>query len=161
MTKNILLDELKKFTEETMKDMILPTRLQKGEEEQEFRCPGVYKMRLPDGTKAMKYAPYVLHTVITGHDYQNENQRTVSTVQIRTIFCTYSDDEQEGGLALLEMMERFRIGLLKQVSIGHQFTLERKEAIETMVYIDDTAPYYAGEMITSWIMPSVEREVIL
>ena len=60
---------------------------------------------------------------------------------------------------LLNLMERLRIYLLKQVVIGGQFQLDLKAGLESLVYPDDTAPYYAGEMLSTWILPAVEREV--
>ncbi|MFR8334954.1 MAG: hypothetical protein ACLU9S_23425 [Oscillospiraceae bacterium] len=57
MTRTILLKRLRAFTEEVTADLIMPTRLQKGDTEQIFRPAKVYLMRLPDGTSATKKAP--------------------------------------------------------------------------------------------------------
>ena len=62
---------------------------------------------------------------------------------------------------LLNLMERVRIGILKKIVIGNQFTLDKEAGLECLAYPDDTAPYYCGEMVSTWIMPSVEREVPL
>ena len=72
---------------------------------------------------------------------------------------SYNDDEQEGGLMLLNLMERLRIRLLREVVIGRRFQLDLESGLETFIYPDDTAPYYAGEMTTTWRVPGVEREV--
>ena len=47
MTRTILLKRLRAFTEEVTADLIMPTRLQKGDTEQIFRPAKVYLMRLP------------------------------------------------------------------------------------------------------------------
>lgn len=39
---------------------------------------------------------------------------------VRSIFAVYNDDEQEGGLMLLNLMERLRIRLLREVVIGRR-----------------------------------------
>lgn len=161
MTRTILLKRLRAFTEEGTADLIMPTRLQKGDAEQIFRPAKVYLMRLPDGTSATKKAPYVLHQVITGMDQQPQGQRVTSSAKVRSICCVYNDDEQEGGLMLLNLMERLRIAMLRQVVIGGQFTLDLEAGLETLVYPDDTAPYFVGEMISTWKLPPVEREVNL
>lgn len=161
MTRIILLKRLLAFTEEVTADLIMPTRLQKGDTEQIFRPAKVYLMRLPDGTSATKKAPYVLHQVITGMDQQPQGQRVTSSAKVRSICCVYNDDEQEGGLMLLNLMERLRIAMLRQVVIGGQFTLDLEAGLETLVYPDDTAPYFVGEMISTWKLPPVEREVNL
>ena len=103
----------------------------------------------------------MLHQVITGMDQQPQGQRVTSSAKVRSICCVYNDDEQEGGLMLLNLMERLRIAMLRQVVIGGQFTLDLEAGLETIVYPDDTAPYFVGEMISTWKLPPVEREVNL
>ena len=159
MTRVILLERLRDFTHDATADLIMPTRIQKADEEQAYRPADIYLMRLPDGTAATKKAPYVLHQLITGMDQQPQGQRSKSTAKVRSICCVYNDDEQAGGLMLLNLMERMRIALLKQVVIGKQFTLDLDAGLEMMVYPDDTAPYYVGEMISTWKLPAIEREV--
>lgn len=154
-----LLERLKEVTQDAIKDLILPVRIQREGEDQSYRSADVYLMRLPDSKSATKKAPYIIHQLITGRDMQEEGQRVTSTVQVRSIFCVYSDDEQEGGLMLLGLMERLRIKLLKQVVIGERYQLDLKQAAEALIYPDDTAPYFAGEMVTTWKIPSIEREV--
>jgi hypothetical protein len=134
-------------------------RIQREGEDQSYRSADVYLMRLPDSKSATKKAPYIIHQLITGRDMQEEGQRVTSTAQVRSIFCVYSDDEQEGSLMLLGLMERLRIKLLKQVVIGERYQLDLTQAAEALIYPDDTAPYFAGEMVTTWKIPSIEREV--
>jgi len=161
MTKVILLEQLRDFTLAATADLIMPTSMQDGDKEQKHRAAEVFLMRLPDSRSAKKKAPYVLHQIITGADKQVPGDRDSSAVTVRSIFCVYNDNEQDGGLMLLNLMERLRIGLLKKVVIGNQFTLDKEAGLETLVYPDDTAPYYAGEMISVWKLPAVEREVVL
>lgn len=155
MTAVILLERLAAFTEEVTKDLIMPTKMQDGDDEPIFRSAEVHKMRLPDSRSAKKKAPYIIHQVITGKD------TTASSAVVRSIFCVYNEREDEGGLMLLNLMERVRIALLKAGTVGEQFTLDINAGMERMIYPDDTAPFYAGEMISTWKMPRVEREVIL
>ena len=161
MTRNILLDSLSSFTNNSVKDIILPIKMQKGDTEQKYRAANVHKMRLPDSSAATKKAPYILHQVLTGKDQQTPGNNSESKTVIRSIFCVYNDNEEEGSLMLLNLMERLRIDLLKSVVVGNQFTLDLEAGLETLVYPEDTAPYYAGEMISTWKMPAIEREVIL
>lgn len=154
-----LLERLKEVTQDAIKDLILPVRIQREGEDQSYRSADVYLMRLPDSKSATKKAPYIIHQLITGRDMQEEGQRVTSTAQVRSIFCVYSDDEQEGGLMLLGLMERLRIKLLKQVVIGERYQLDLTQGAEALIYPDDTAPYFAGEMVTTWKIPSIEREV--
>lgn len=155
MTAVILLEQLKAFTEEATKDLIMPTKMQKGDTEQTYRAAVVHKMRLPDSGSATKKAPYIIHQVITGND------TTESQTKVRSIFCVYNENEEEGGLMLLNLIERVRIALLKAGTVGNQFTLDINAGVERLIYPDDTAPFYAGEMISTWKMPTVKREVVL
>ena len=116
-------------------------------------------MRLPDGTSAKKKAPYIIHQAITSRDVQPAGERERGVAVVRSIFAVYSGDEQEGGLMLLNLMERLRIRLLRQVVIGRRYQLDLEAGLETFIYPDDTAPYFAGEMTTTWRVPGVEREV--
>lgn len=154
MNRVVLLEKLKEHSTENLKDLIMPTRMQRGDEAQGYRPADIHLMRLPDSTAALKKAPYIIHQLITGKDIQGE-----STATIRSIFAVYSDNEEEGALMLINLMERLRISLLKQVVIGDQFQLDLEAGLESMIYPDDTAPYYAGEMISTWKMPAIQREV--
>lgn len=139
----------------------MPVSKQRDSAEPENRAAEVWPMRLPDSNAAKKKAPYIIHQLINGKDIQPEGETLSSSAVIRSIFCVYNDNESEGALMLVNLMERLRIAILKQVIIGRQFQLDLKAGVETLIYPDDTAPYYAGEMITTWILPAVEREVLI
>ena len=161
MNRVILLHRLKDFTLDATKDLLMPVKIQSENDTKKERPAEVHLMRLPDSKSAHKKAPYILHQFITGADQQNPGSRDTSTATVRSIFCVYSDNEEEGGMILLNLMERLRIALLKQRVIGDQFTLDLEAKLEALCYPDDTAPYFCGEMVSVWKLPSVEREVIL
>lgn len=158
MSKVILLEQLKEFSEGVTRDIILPVAQQKEDKEPpKPRAAEVFCARLPDSKAAKKKAPYMLHQILTGKDAQTAGQMVNSLATVRTIFCVHHPDEQQGGLALLTLMEQLRISLLERVVIGAQFRLDLEAGIETLVYPEDSAPYYAGEMITVWHLPPVRR----
>lgn len=161
MTWVDLLQALKEFIESVTADLIMPTRVQTKDEEQSERAAEVYKMRLPDSKSATKKAPYVLIQLITAADEQPERGQDDSYAIVRIILCTYNPDEQAGALQLLNLASRIRINLLKTCVVGpnNEFWLDKTEKLEFMAYPDDTAPYYAGEMIGTWHIPPVKREV--
>lgn len=154
-----LLYALKDFTETAVKDVILPTGHQKRDSGEGEAKATVYLMRLPDSTSAQKKAPYILHQIITGRDIQPEGNLEDSRAVVRSIFCIYCRDEQEGGLKLLELMERLRIRLLQKVVIDGVYELDLQEGVEALIYPDDTAPYFVGEMVSTWKLPRIKREV--
>jgi len=158
MTSVMLLEALKRRTETATAELLLPVKPTKKEQEPEIRAPMVYKTRLPDEKASNKYAPYVLHTVVNTSYTQEPGNLPEGLVNVRTLFCVYSEDEQEGGLNLLNLMERIRISLMAKPILDRQFALDHKGGIEQLVYPDDTAPFYLGEMMTVWKMPPVGRE---
>ncbi len=161
MTRNMFLQAMKEYCEQKTSRFSLPTSIQKGDTERKFRAPEVYKMRLTDSSAAKKLAPYIIVQFVNGMDKQPHGQNSDSTSLVRFIFCVYSADEQEGAMMLLNVMDAVRIGLLKDVVVGWQYKLDTDAGLETLIYSDDTAPYYAGEMIGTFIAPPIEREVIL
>lgn len=160
MTGIKLLEALKERTIEATKDLLMPVRQQKSDSEPiEPRAAQIFLARVPDGKSADKKAPYILHQITTGKDVQEPGQLVECQRVVRSIFCVYSADEQEGGLMLLNLMERVRISLLKDPIIGKQFVLDLDAGLEMFIYPDDTAPYFIGEMASTWDMPKVKREV--
>ena len=160
MTRTALLEQLKTFTEKVTADLIMPTKVQSADEVQNYRPAEVYLMRLPDGSSATKKAPYIIHQLLTSKDQQPSGERVQSSASVRSIFVVYNDDGQEGGLMLLNLMERLRIELLRTGVLDNRFSLDLSEGLEYMVYPDtDTAPFYAGEMSSTWKLIPVQREV--
>lgn len=161
MTRVKLLEDLKILIEKAVSDLKYPTAIQKGDTEYNEKVTEVFKMRLPESSSAKKLAPYILIQFLNGIDFQKNSKNADSTVVVRFIITTYAKDEQEGALLLLNLMDRVRIALLKNPVIGNCFKLDSDTGLESLVYIEDTAPYYAGEMVGTFIMPPIERECFL
>ena len=159
MTEVRLVEALKEFIDESVKNFSLPERIQEGDTEEIYRPPKVYKLRLDNSGEAKKKAPYVIIQLENDLHKQSHGENSQSTAVIRLIFCVYNENEEEGALALLNVMDKVRIDLLRTVVIGHCFKLDTDKGLEGLIYNEDTAPYYAGEMIGTFFMPPVEREV--
>ena len=157
MTPVVLLDRLKEFAENATKDILLSERPQKGGDEPGLRPAGVHKMRLPNKEAETKLIPYILLQFLTGSDDQKSGDDPGSECRVRVVVAVYSEDESEGALDVLNVIARLRTELLKAGEVGRQFLL--RMPLEYIVYPDDTAPYYMGEMITIWEMPTIKREV--
>lgn len=171
-TKVGLLYELKEFTELATEDMKLLVKQQSQDKSAPLpRTAAVYLARLPDMASCSKKAPFILHQVVTSIDeLGNANRGTgresrrelQSTCVIRSVFCVYHPDEQEGGLALLNLMEAMRTALLLYPTmLGKTFELDMDEGISQMIYPETgergTAPYYIGEMVTTWKLLAIKR----
>lgn len=94
---------------------------------------------------------------IKSTDTQEQGQDPESECTVRIVAATYSEDESEGAMCVLNLLTRIRVALLKDGVVGGQFVL--KSPLEMIVYPDSTAPYYLGEMMTTWTMPIIESEV--
>ncbi len=161
MTARELLHTLKKFCEDSVKGMVLPTAVQRGDTEEHKRVPTMYEMRLPDSGNAEKLAPYEIIQVVHTKHIQNPGDKPRYFVDVRLVFCVYCEDEQDGAIMLLNFMERVQMRLLKEVDIGSLCLLDVNEPLEMLIYPEDTAPYYAGEMSGTFVLPGTEREVDL
>jgi hypothetical protein len=114
-------------------------------------------MRLPDKDAETNRVPYIILQYITGKDTQEPGEREDSLSSVRIVIATYSDNDSEGAMDVLNLITRMRNALLKAGVIGDQFLLRRP--LEYLVYPDDTQPYFFGELMSVWEMPSVIREV--
>ena len=157
MTPIILLDDLQKFIEENTADILLEVKVRTGTATEKERAAKVYKMGLPEKDDSTQQIPYILLKVLTGADDKADNEPKESGVKVRIVIATYSQDGEQGPMALLNLILRIRERLQKQHIIGGRFCLEYP--FEYIVYQDTTPPYYLGEIMTNWSIPTIEREV--
>ena len=157
MTPIILLDDLQKFIEENTADILLEVKVRTGTATEKERAAKVYKMGLPEKDDSTQQIPYILLKVLTGEDGKEDLQPKSSKVRVRMLVAVYSQDGERGPLALLNLILRIRERLQKQHIIGGRFCLEYP--FEYIVYQDTTPPYYLGEIMTNWSIPTIEREV--
>lgn len=160
MTRVALVEALKELCEEAVKDMKLPQAVQKGDVEQKSCIPNVYRMRLPDSRAANKIAPYIIVQLISSQQQLVPGEpKPKYTATVRLICCVYSADESVGAIMLLNLMDRLQIHLMKQIKVGKCFLLDVNEPFEAVVYPDDTAPYFAGELVGTFQLPPIQQEV--
>ena len=159
LTKVSLLEALREKTLAVTSDLLLPIRRQSDDELETERHVSVYIGRLPDMKQSSKKAPYILHQLVNSAHRQEPGELLQSKAIVRSICCVYCDDEQEGTLTLINLMERIRIAILRNPLIGdNQFECDFHEGLEDLVYPDDTYPYYMGEIISTWSLPTIKRE---
>lgn len=159
MTIVELLKSLKIVCEDATKNMILPTAVQSGDKKRIVRPPEFYLQRLPQSENAKKLAPYGIIQFAHGQHIQKPGNDPYFFVDVRFVFCVYGDDEQDGAIMLLNFMECIQQRLLKDVAIGRGAILDVNEPLEMLAYPDDTAPYFAGEMAGTFVLPPIKREV--
>ena len=159
MTKYDLLRDLKEWLEEKTKDRLYETDVQQGDGSKETTAPHIYRMRLPNSRHAMKYAPYLILQLITWSTKQAEGMRTEARATVRIIFCVHNEDEEEGALDLLNLMEFVERLLLRETYNGRSFYLDREAALDGLIYTDDTRPFYMGEMAATFVVRETERDV--
>ena len=161
MTKVALLLAIAKTCKKAVRGLQLQTSVQQGDTELLRREPKVHIMRLPKSTDAKKKAPYIIVQYINGRQVRVKPPKPSRTANVRFVFCVYDDDEQTGAINLLNVMDAVEMEILKAIKFGACFTLDSDEPLESLVYPDDTAPYYAGEMFGTFHLPPIEQEVDL
>ena len=160
MTPLDLLDEMKVYVEREIKDLILPTRVDRRKGETPERPAEVHTMALPNKNAETERSPYVLLQFLTSKDEQEPGEYPESSCKIRIVAATYSEDKAEGSRCLLNLLTRIRLAFLRDGSIADRYLLktEKSQPLEMIVYPDNTAPYYLGEMLTEWTLPTVNTE---
>jgi hypothetical protein len=158
MTPIVLLDRLQEFVEEATKNIILQSRVKNNNpEDEKSRAAKVYKMRLPNKEDQIQKVPYILLQILTGKDDKKDREPPESMCQVRIVIATYAEDEGVGAYDVLNVILRIRTELERQGILAQQFVLQMP--LEYIIYPDSTQPYYLGEMITNWSMPTIKREV--
>lgn len=148
-TPIMLLDELKAFAEEIVRTYVLETN-QPGLTKQ----PKVITGYLPPkkSTPDPDY-PFVIVRLSDGTDDQNG-----STVGVRILVGTYSEDPQNGWRDVANIIWRMRTALLTTRVIGGRFRLEYPITFEMPE--EQPFPEWVGVMDTVWILPQPVEEVI-
>lgn len=159
MTKYDLLRELKEWLEALVRKMKYEEDIQRGDSEQVETAPKIFRMRLPSSRRADKYAPYIIIQFVTGTVIQPEGERTSERATVRFIFCVHNENEEDGSLSLLNLMEAVERDLLNDPFFGKGFHLDREAGLEDLIYTDDTRPFYAGEIAATFVLPATERNV--
>ena len=159
MSKYDLLRDVKAWLETITADREYVEDVQKGDEKVVKRSPEIHRMRLPNSSHAKKYAPYIIVQLINWITSQPDGLRSEAKATVRLIFCVQNENEEEGALDLLNLMEAVERELLKDPFYGKSFTLDREAGLEAIIYPDDTRPYYAGEIVGTFVLPETERNV--
>ena len=161
MTRYFLINELKDFCESKVKKLSYPTSVQKGDTEKVERAPEVYAMRLPNSREAKKFAPYIIIQLADSEHIQRESSQPEYSSTVRFIFCVYDENESGGAMRLLNLMDLVHEALLRQVKVGKCFCLDVHKPLDSLIYPDETAPYFVGEMVGTFTLPPTKREVNL
>ena len=131
-------------------------RPERPEQEKKRRPPTVYKMNLPEREDYLSRIPYVLIQFLSSKDEleKDENDRQ-SIANIRVLIAIYDSDGEDGGLRVLEIIERIRLRLQAGMLLDQNFMLQMPFNAE--VYPDDTGNYFLGEINMVWSIPTIDR----
>lgn len=126
------------------------------ETEKKKRAPEVHLMNLPERSDWYSRIPYVLIQFLNSKDKYNKDEKDrQSTADIRMLIATYCEDGEDGGLQVLEIIERIRIHLESGMLLDQNYMLQMP--FDAEVYPDDTGNYFLGEINMTWSIPIVER----
>lgn len=160
MNRIMLLEALKVRQMEDLKDLLMPT-VPKKDKPSELRTVEIFKGRLPDRKSETEKAPYIVNAVLNSNFYRDPGEEPTCLCTVRSTICVYNEDNEEGNLMVLNVLERLRISLMKNPIVDSVFELkfDKEHTIQDLVYPDDTAPFFMADLVTVWKLPPVEREV--
>lgn len=152
-----LLDVLKAFIEETLKDYRIPIKQEGWEKQPLYRPAEVSEMVMPDPDEEHERIPYIQLQLLNGKDERDQNGQMKSIASVRIITTLFNKDKFEGRMQVLHILQRLRKEMIQKGVIGGCFELQWP--LEYLIYPDDTEWYHMGEMATIWAIPSIERDI--
>lgn len=156
-TVEALLDALKEFIEEDLKDYRLPVK-QDGWKGQPLQRPiKVHSLVMPDPDEKHERIPYILLQPLNGKDGLTPGGQSEAEASVRIVVTLFNRDKREGRIQLLHIIERLRMDLIGKTVIGKTFEL--KLPMEWLIYPDEMEWYHLGEISTTWSLPAPERKV--
>ena len=160
MNRVMLLEALKVRQTEDLKDLLMPT-VPKKDKPSVLRTVEIFKGKLPDRKSETEKAPYIVNGVLNSNFFRNPGEEPTGLVTIRSTMCIYNENNEEGSLMILNLLERLRISYLKNPIVDGVFELmfDEEHPIQDLVYPDETMPFFMADQVTVWKLPPVEREV--
>ena len=152
MTAVDLLNSLKTYLEDKVKDMRLIARVPENGTEAGERRPLVFIGNLPNKEQERKAAPYILLKLLTKKVDNEEN-----ICRVRIICVTFSEDKNENYLQCLNLVTAIETNLLEDVVVENRYSCQRP--IEMIVYDENMELYQVGELMTIWELPQIYRNV--
>lgn len=152
MTAIDLLNALKAYMEDKVKDMRLIARVPENGTDSGERPPLVFIGRLPNKEKEKKAAPYILLKLLTKKVDDEEN-----VCRVRIICVTFSEDENENYMQCLNLVTKIETSLLEDVVVDERYSCQMP--IETIIYDENMELYQVGELMTIWELPQIHRDV--
>lgn len=160
MNRVMLLEALKVRQAEDLKDLLMPT-VPKKDKPSELRTVEIFKGKLPDRKSETEKAPYIVNAILNSNFFRNHGEEPTSLVTVRSTLCVYNQNNEEGVLMILNLLERLRISYTKDPILDNTFQMlfDEEHPIQDLVYPDETMPFFMADQVTVWSLPPVEREV--
>ena len=152
MTAIDLLNALKTYMEDKVKDMRLIARVPENGTDPGERPPLVFIGNLPNKEQEKKAAPYILLKLLTKKVDNEEN-----VCRVRTICVTFSEDKNENYMQCLNLVTKIETSLLEDVVVDEHYSCQMP--IETIIYDENMELYQVGELMTIWELPQIHRNV--
>lgn len=144
MTSIMLIDALAQFVEQEVKEY----RYKAANGEDRTLSVHKYYLNAREGYDS-SITPYIIVRPMEGMDEIQE-----STVKCAIIVAVRDEDVEYGYLGVVNILEHLRQAILRQVSIGKQFTVKRplKWAIDEI----PNSPIYTGYLVVEFRVPGVD-----
>ena len=156
-TTENLLDALREFLEERLKDYRLPVKQEGWNNQPIYRPVEVQSLYMDDPDEDHERIPYILLQPLNGKDERTDNGQMDGRVNVRIVITIFNENLREGRAQILHIIQTIRRELIRAGVVGKSFDL--KWPLEWLIYPDDTGNYHMGEMSTTWGVPTEERSV--
>lgn len=156
-TMENLMDALKEFLEEDLKEYRLPVKQEGWEDQSNYRPVEVQTFAMDDPDEDHARIPYICIQPLNGKDGPDENKKMEGQMYIRLVITIFNWDKREGRRQLLNIIQRIRRDLIRTGVVGKSYELQWP--LEWLIYPDETGGYHLGEMSTKWSIPAEERFV--
>ncbi|QHZ50028.1 hypothetical protein ERICV_05129 [Paenibacillus phage phiERICV] len=153
MSASLLLIELKQFLENAFEHVAV------GDDNENLKIhlgwlpqtkapsPGSGPANQPDSD-----FPYLIIRALDGVDGQEDGK-----IQVRMLVGVKSKMEN-GYIEILSLIEKIKQALLKTEIIGGKFEIERP--VKWKLFEEQPYPEWVGEIVTTWTVPAILREVV-
>lgn len=152
-----LMEAVKQFLEQELKEYRLPVKGEIGENQPKSRAVEVAAMAMPEPDEEHARVPYILIQPLNGKDSWGRGGYTESEVNLRLVVTIFDWDKEEGRRELLHIVETVRRSFIRAGVVGKSFAL--KMPLEWLIYPEDMEGYHMGEISATWSVPPLTRDV--
>lgn len=140
MTTTLLLQAIKSYLEQLLAGDVTTV-------------PAIHLLKVPDKRKENVGEIQVPYIILHPSQGKQDDEAQITVTMVFGVL----DKSDEGGLTVINLMERVRIALLRQRIVDRKYRIETP--YEWEFFTDQPLPYWEGMAKTIWTVPAIQEEV--